>query len=449
MRPALPRLIASLSAALLVAGAAAPSLGAEAEIEDKTACIAEIEPNIAEIEPNDDATAAVTFEGERCISSTLVEVGDADVFLWQVDEADAAVSWSLQIDGIPQSATTLTVHGVAPDAGGDVVRLQTGPELKPAVAEVSVETGTYALVVSRDDPAPGVELTDDRGYELRLAKAAAPEATPATTIENETARVVVVAAGEAAPMIGGDVAVELLLDTSGSMLERLGSSTKLKVAERTLVALVDDLPSGTPVALRTFKAKPSSCATVLRVPLEPLRPKAMKQTIRDLPARRGTRTPIAKALEQVPQDLRGFEGHRLVVLVTDGKEDCGGDPAAAVKALAEAGYTSTVHLIGDVLPDGEELRQDLADWAALGGGRFFEAPDRASLAAALRQATSAPYLVFDEEDVLVAQGLVGDAGVEVDAGVYRVEVLSDPPSTYEAVDLHVGAVVELREEGAA
>ena len=443
MQSASPRVIASVGAALLMlTGAAVPSLGADAAVEDETACV-------AEVEPNDDSTLATTFTGERCISGQLVDVDDTDVFLWQVEEIDAVSAWTLEIDGVPETVTTVEVRSMNPQAGRDVARLESGPDLRPDPVEVSVEAGTYAVVVSRDEPAPGVDLGDDAGYQLRLTKVAASGEEAPGSVEGGTARVVVVATDEAGSRLGKDVAIEMLLDTSGSMRERLGQATKLQVAQRTLVDLVDQLPDGTPVALRTFKAKPRSCATVLRVPLEPLRAKAMKQTIRDLPTRKGTRTPIAKAIEQVPRDLRGFEGHRLVVLVTDGKEDCGGDPAAAIAALADAGYTSTVHLIGYALPDDEALRQDLADWAALGGGRFLEAGDRASLAAALSTATSAPYLVFDQQDVLVAQGLVGDDGVEVAAGVYRVEVLSDPPASYEAVKLEVGAVIELPEGTAA
>jgi hypothetical protein len=169
----------------------------------------------------------------------------------------------------------------------------------------------------------------------------------------------------------------------------------------------------------------------------------MKSAIRNLPSRKTAKSPIAKAIEMAPKDLRDAEGHRVVVLVTDGKEDCGGDPAAAIVALREAGYTSTVHLIGYALGEDQEVRDALAAWAALGGGRYLEAPDRASLAQAFETVTTAPYLVFDDEDMLVAQGLVGDEGVEIDAGVYRVEVLSDPPMTFDEVVLEAGATIDL------
>lgn len=426
--------MAGMGVVLALSASPAPlSAQSEGVVVDDAACV-------AEVEPNDDVAQATTFEGAGCISGTLVEVGDVDVFLWQVDEVDAMSTWSIELDGVEGTATTLEVRGTGADAERTIVQLEARPELQQPETAVSLEAGTYALVVHRADPAPDIELGDDRGYRLRVA--AAPVNEPVTDTE-ASARIVVAAADDAAPPIGDGVAIELLLDTSGSMLERLGQQTKLEAAERALTDVVDQLPAGTPVALRTFKAEPRSCATVLRVPLEPLQPKAMKRTIRDLPSRKGTMTPIAKALEKVPQDLGGFSGHRVVVLVTDGKEDCGGDPAAAIAALSEAGHTTTVHLIGYALADDEELRRTYEGWATLGGGRYFDATDRASLAAALESAVSAPFLVFAEDDTLVAQGLVGDDGVEVNAGLYRVEVLSDPPQSYEALAVEAGEVVEL------
>ena len=63
--------------------------------------------------------------------------------------------------------------------------------------------------------------------------------------------------------------------------------------------------------------------------------------------------------------------------------------------------------------------------------------------ATLASALTAPYLVFDETGTLVAWGSAGDAGVELEEGVYRVEVLSDPPRTFEAVEVDVTGTVEL------
>ena len=59
-------------------------------------------------------------------------------------------------------------------------------------------------------------------------------------------------------------------------------------------------------------------------------------------------TPLAYALEQVRGDLAGVRGERAVVLVTDGIESCGGDPAAAARALRAEGVP--VHVILNFTP---------------------------------------------------------------------------------------------------
>jgi Mg-chelatase subunit ChlD len=410
---------------------------------------------LAEVEPNDTLAHATTIGSERCISGTLVSVGDVDIFAWDVDEEMAATTWSLSLQGVPATVTTASLvrldtqsDGAGSSMGAQVARIDSGAGAgtQPASTDVQLEAGRYAVVVTRQDPPTDVELTTERGYELRLVPAVEPQPMTAAPTSGTTGHIEVVTTPEGQVLsLGGGIAVEFLLDTSGSMTEPLGETTKLQVAERTMVDLVETtLPSGLPVALRTFKAEPKSCATVLRVPLQPLRPAYLTRTIGDLPIRKGTRTPIAKALSKVPSDLDGAAGHRLVVLLTDGKEDCGGDPAAAVAALVDAGYPVTLNIVGYTLGDDAQLRQELADLASLGGGRYLDAPDAAGLASALRAALAAPYLVFDAEDVLVSRGIVGDGGVDVAAGTYRVEVLADPPVTFNAVAVEAGGAVDLR-----
>jgi hypothetical protein len=435
MQVAIPRLIVSIGAALvLLAGTVVPVVGAEAAVAKETDCI-------AEVEPNDVAAEGTAFIGEGCVTGTLVEVGDVDVFRWEVEEVDAETTWTLELEGVQDTTTTL-VLGDGDEADTDTVQLDAVAGQEQASTDVVVDAGTYTLLVRREEPIAGTEITE-ADYVVRLARADVPESSAPPAAGSDMGSIRVVVEPGVTPELGAGVAVELVLDTSGSMLERLGKNTKLEIAERTLIDIVDELPAGTPVALRTFKAQPRSCATVLRVPLEPLRRKAMKQTIADLPSRKGTRTPLAKAIKQVPRDLKGFEGHRVVVVVTDGKEDCDGDPAAAVAGLSDAGDTTTVHLIGYALPEAEALRAELAELAAIGGGRFLEASDRASLTAALEAAVSAPYLVVDESGALVAQGLAGDDGVGIEAGVYDVEILGDPPTSFEAIEVEAGAEVEL------
>lgn len=434
------RPLAGIALIAVVLGASTASTAlAQTEPTEGTACR-------VEVESNDSLEEAVTLEAERCVSGTLVEVGDRDMFIWQVDSEAAAGSWSFWLQGTPGITSSAKVMRVetddvtgTPGLGAEAGRIVVDADgvAASASADLTLESADYAIVIDRVDAGGSDSIDGDAAYELRWS----PADTSAAAAPAEQARILVGTAGAPVPLVGDGVAVELLLDTSGSMLRPLGQTTRLKAAERSLISLIDELPAGLPVALRTFKAKPKSCATVLRVPAAPLKPKAMARTIKDVPAVKGARTPIAKALSKVPQDLRGMEGHHVVVLVTDGDEDCGGDPAAAIAALADAGYTSVVHIIGYTIGDDDGVAT-LAAWAELGGGLYLDAPDQAGLDAALATALTAPYLVFDADDVMAAQGLVGDEGVELDVGTYRVEILTDPASSTE-VELEAGAVVSV------
>ena len=90
----------------------------------------------------------------------------------------------------------------------------------------------------------------------------------------------------------------MILDTSGSMLERLGRQRKIDVARKVLTDLVTRrLPAGAPVAFRVFGdaraggAGGDPCATLLAVPLSPLDPSALADRIASLDVVQATDTP--------------------------------------------------------------------------------------------------------------------------------------------------------------
>jgi hypothetical protein len=247
----------------------------------------------------------------------------------------------------------------------------------------------------------------------------------------------VVPAEGAQVRIGG-VAVELILDTSFSMTEPLGSSTRIDVAKASLTRLVDEaLPEGLPVALRIFKPgtpKKSSCATRIAVKLGPLDKAAMLDRIARLTIAPRTKTPLAATIAAAAKDIGSVEGPRIVVVVTDGAESCKGDPEAAIRSLVEAGFDTTVNIVGLALDD-EDLKTQMAGWAATGGGVFVDAQDEAGLTAAIGRALAAPFRVYDPDGALVGEGVMGDTPVSVPPGTYRVEVLSEPPIVVQDVEV--------------
>lgn len=182
-------------------------------------------------------------------------------------------------------------------------------------------------------------------------------------------------------------AVELILDTSGSMLQALpDGNTKIDAAKAVVTSLVTTtLQPGQPVALRVFGTQPGSCDTNLAVPLQPLDPGAVADLVAGIQVVNEVRTPIAASLLLVPQDLQGVSGPKVVVLVTDGEEDCGGDPGAAIRHLAALGIDVHVNIVGLALDD-PALKAQYQEWAREGGGRYFDATSQAELGAAVTQA---------------------------------------------------------------
>src|SRR6185295_17227816 len=57
-------------------------------------------------------------------------------------------------------------------------------------------------------------------------------------------------------------------------------------------------------------------------------------------------TPITYVITLAAEDVKKEPGQHVVVLVSDGKETCEGDPCAAAKALAAADANLVVHTIG-------------------------------------------------------------------------------------------------------
>jgi hypothetical protein len=238
------------------------------------------------------------------------------------------------------------------------------------------------------------------------------------------------------PSATGGAAVELILDASGSMLQRMEGKRRIAIAKEVLTeAVTQHIPAGTPVALRVFGHKEAdSCRTDLEIPLAPLNPAAAAATIAGINAMNLARTPIADSLAAVEGDLKGAT-NAAVVLVTDGEETCEGDPGKVIEALQAKGFSVSLNIVGFAIDDAD-LAAQFESWAELGGGRYFAANDQGGLSAALEEALRVPFTVYDRGGNEVAAGQVGGEPVELEPGFYRVVVNTAPPRTFEEVEVH-------------
>ena len=234
----------------------------------------------------------------------------------------------------------------------------------------------------------------------------------------------------------GGAAVELILDASGSMLQRMQGKRRIAIAKDVLIEAVrEHIPAGTPVALRVFGHKePDACRTDLEIPLAPLDAEAAAAKISGIQAMNLARTPIAASLAAVEADLKGAAGAAAIVLVTDGEETCEGDPGKVIEALQARGFQVNLNIVGFAI-DNVELAEQFRTWAELGGGRYFAANDQDGLSAALEVALRVPFTVFDRGGNAVATGEVGGEPVPLEQGVYRVVVNAAALQTFEDVNV--------------
>ena len=188
-----------------------------------------------------------------------------------------------------------------------------------------------------------------------------------------------------------DRSVLLILDASGSMNAKLpNGETRIAVAQRAIKGVAGFIPAEAQLSLRMYGAQsPSSrknCQdTHLAVPFGAANASGGAITASVDGTKAQGYTPIAYSLEQAANDFPAGAKERVIVLVSDGKETCQGDPAVAAKALAAKGIT--VHTVGFIVDTA--ARGQLQAIARATGGTYFDAPVGPELPDTLKSALSA------------------------------------------------------------
>ncbi len=143
-----------------------------------------------------------------------------------------------------------------------------------------------------------------------------------------------------------------LFDASGSMYAVMENDNRISVARRILTKLMDSLEKakGVEVALRVYghtspPAKRDCKDTRLEVPFKPKNHDEIKKKVASI-SPKGT-TLIAYSMQQAAGDFPKEPGVRnVVVLITDGIEECQGDPCAVSEALQSSGVILRPFIIG-------------------------------------------------------------------------------------------------------
>ena len=164
-----------------------------------------------------------------------------------------------------------------------------------------------------------------------------------------------------------------IFDASQSMLGRWQSGRKIDIAKSLLSNMVDSLKDikNLEIGLRVYGHQkgypPQDCDdTKLEIPFLPadLAVERMKAKLSMIRAR-GT-TPIARSLEEGAKDFPSGDARNIVILITDGKEECGMDPCAVSRLYQKKGIILKPFVIGVGLDDSWKETFDCV-------GRYFDA----------------------------------------------------------------------------
>ncbi len=177
--------------------------------------------------------------------------------------------------------------------------------------------------------------------------------------------------------------IEFLFDASQSMFGKWQTGTKIDVAKKLMAELTDSLKDvpNIQVALRVFghlkKFPPQDCDdTQLEVPFEQDNFSKLKAKIKSL-VPKGT-TPIARSLQACSNDFPLSDTTRnIVILITDGIEECEGDPCAVSLAMQKKGIVLKPFIIGLGLTDEMKKNFDCV-------GTYFDATNEVQFKNALR-----------------------------------------------------------------
>lgn len=182
--------------------------------------------------------------------------------------------------------------------------------------------------------------------------------------------------------------INFVLDGSGSMLERTETGRpKIDQAKSVVAETMSGLPSGVYAGLRVFghripeSDKAASCRdTELAVPF--LGGEAAGRSLAEAKVTPRGWTSLAENLRLAAADLPTAV-NRAIVIVSDGKETCGGDPIAAARVIREDDPSVRIYTVGFAVDSA--AREQLRAIASVGGGSYEDAGTHPALVEALRR----------------------------------------------------------------
>jgi len=208
-----------------------------------------------------------------------------------------------------------------------------------------------------------------------------------------TLAVVAICGMWAVPAAGNEARnIALVIDASGSMNGRLTDGTpKIDAAKSAVADLTGKMPEDINLSLRAYghqspRSEKNCTDTAMLVPFGKASDVSPDVVGKSSGLTAQGYTPITYVLGLAADDLKQLSGEKTIVLVSDGKETCAGDPCVLARKLKEADADLTIHTVGfGVDPT---TRGQLQCIASAGGGTYFDADSASGLVDSMMSAAT-------------------------------------------------------------
>lgn len=179
----------------------------------------------------------------------------------------------------------------------------------------------------------------------------------------------------------GDRPVLFILDASGSMAELFGGVSRMTAARVMLTEQLARLEGTIPVGLVAYGNRIPGCESYrLYAPIRRGNRSLVQRQVQSM-APAGN-TPIAATLRLIGKSVLPQHPGARIVLISDGAESCGGDPAAEAARLRTLGHDLEINVIG--LSVDRDAAAQLGEVARAGGGNYFDVHNHTDFDRAIR-----------------------------------------------------------------
>ena len=161
-------------------------------------------------------------------------------------------------------------------------------------------------------------------------------------------------------------------------------------------------------------------------------------------------TPLVHSVLQAKKDFNPtVKAPKLVILISDGQETCGGRLTDISRAYKKSDAKFVIHVVGFDIKD-TIAKRTLQKIAQVGGGNYYHALNSSQLIKVLKSAVrSTGFTVLDGEGNSVAgRGVINGGAVELKPGKYRVRLAASKNEPFPVVlGKNQSLILSLNEQG--